>query len=266
MTEQPSAPGGGAQEEQGGERIQPMVTRREFLIGAGTGVAVAAAAAGAATVIRPGGLAPGIPGGAPGAPGAPVTTRGGVALPASMRQVNLNLNGTVHELTVDVRESLWETMTYQLGLASANLGCDRLQCGACAVVMDGKAVNGCGVFTARLGRGQKILTVDGIRTGPGMEGLHPIQRAFWQQGAFQCGICARGFIMSAYALLTTNASPTHAQIREGLAGNICRCSEYPKIYTAVDTAAAEMRSGPAQRPVMGPGTSGGRVDTSSSAV
>ncbi len=267
MSEQSNPPQGGDQTEHEAKRTQPMVTRREFVIGAGTGVAVAAAAAGAATIIRPGALPQGLPGVAPGAPGSPGATLAGVPLPASMRHVSLNLNGTVHEINVDVRESLFETMTYQLGLGGINLGCDRLQCGACAVVVDGKAVNGCGIFTARLGRGQQILTVDGIRTGPGVEGLHAIQRAFWYEGGFQCGICTRGFIMSAYALLTTNMSPTRVQIREGLAGNICRCSEYPKMYAAVETAAAELRAGPARMTLTGPGRAGaGAVDTSSSNV
>jgi aerobic-type carbon monoxide dehydrogenase small subunit (CoxS/CutS family) len=182
-----------------------------------------------------------------------------------MRHVTLNINGILHEVTADTRESLWETITYQLGLGGVNLGCDRLQCGACAVVVDGRAVNGCGIYTARLGRGQKITTVEGIRQGPGIEGLHAIQRAYWQQGGFQCGICTRGFIMSAYSLLQTNTSPTRVQIREALAGNICRCSEYPKMYAAVEMAAAELRGAPTtMKSIAGPGRAGGVVDTSGS--
>ena len=170
-----------------------------------------------------------------------------------MRRVSLNLDGATREVTVDVRESLWTTMSRQFGLSGSNLGCDRAQCGACAVVVDGLAVNGCTVLTARLGRGQKILTVEGIRQGPGIEGLHPIQRAFWEQGGYQCGICTRGFIMSSYALLQTNTSPSHDDIKEALAGNICRCGEYPKIYSAIDAAAAELRSPkPARQIVIGP--------------
>src|SRR4029453_9214448 len=109
-------------------------------------------------------------------------------------------------VTGDVRESLWETMVYKLGMSSSNLGCDRAQCGACTVLVDGRAVNGCSVFSARLGRGPKIQTIASLATGPGVDGLHPIQRAFWMQGGFQCGICTRGFIMSSYALLQTNQS------------------------------------------------------------
>src|SRR6185369_653438 len=122
----------------------------------------------------------------------------------------------------------WETMTRELNMASSNLGCDRAQCGACTVLVDGKAVNGCSIFSARLGRGQKIQTIASLPTGPGVDGLHPVQRACWMQGGFQCGICTRGFIMSSYALLQANPSPSRVQIAEGLSGNICRCGEYPK--------------------------------------
>lgn len=109
------------------------------------------------------------------------------------------------------------------------------------MVIDGRALNGCTVLTARLGRGQKILTVGGIARGPGPEGLHPVQRAFWLEGGFQCGICTRGFVMSSYALLQVNQNPTNEEIKDALAGNICRCGEYPKILSAVQKAAAELR-------------------------
>jgi carbon-monoxide dehydrogenase small subunit len=160
-----------------------------------------------------------------------------------MRRVSLDIDGVKHEVTVDVRDSLWETMTRGLNMASSNLGCDRAQCGACTVVVDGRAVNGCSIYSARLGRGQKIMTVASLQNGLGVDGLHPIQRAFWEDGGFQCGICTRGFIMSTYALLTANPKPTDDEITEGLAGNICRCGEYPKIYTAVRNASAEMAGG-----------------------
>jgi len=163
-----------------------------------------------------------------------------------MRRVTLDIDGVKQTVVVDVRETLWATTSQKLGLNVANLGCDRAQCGACTILVDGRAVNACTIFTARLGRGQKIMTIAGLQSGPGVDGLHPIQRAFWMQGGFQCGICTRGFIMSSYALLQTNKSPTRVQIAEGLSGNICRCGEYPKIYSAVEAAAAEMANPPAK--------------------
>src|SRR6266852_200642 len=210
------------------------VTRRNFLIGAGAGAAAAGVVLGGAVVankaINP-----------ETATTTTTTTTAGGPIPATMRRVSLSIDSVKYDLVVDNRESLWETMNFQLGLANSNLGCDRAQCGACTVLVDGKAVNGCTVLSARLGRGQKIATVAGLPTGPGVAGLHPVQRAFWLDGGFQCGICTRGFIMSTVALLSAIPKPTNAQIAEGLAGNICRCGEYAKIFTAVNTAAAELR-------------------------
>ena len=204
-------------------------TRRRFLVGAGVGVAAGAAAAtGVIAATKP----------EFAAKPATTTTDGPTN---SLRKVTMNINGSAQTVTVDVRSSLWDVMTNQLGMVGANLGCDRAQCGACAVVIDGRAVNSCTVLAARLGRGQKITTIEGLAKGPKIEDLHPIQRAFWQQGGFQCGICTRGFIMSTYALLTKVPTPTEAQVAEALSGNICRCSEYPKVWDSVLAAAAEMK-------------------------
>jgi aerobic-type carbon monoxide dehydrogenase small subunit (CoxS/CutS family) len=224
-------------EDRADGKERQAVTRRDFLVGASTGVAATAAVA-LGTPVQHTATPPAQPSSVQGhvAPPAPAS------LPASMRRVKLSINGVEHEVVVEVRESLWQTMTYQLGMGGSNIGCDRAQCGACTVVIDGRAVNACAVLTARLGRGQKILTVDALATGPGVAGLHPVQRAFWQEGGFQCGICTRGFIMSTYALLQANKNPTRDQIRDALGGNICRCGEYAKIYDSVEKAAAEMRS------------------------
>jgi aerobic-type carbon monoxide dehydrogenase small subunit (CoxS/CutS family) len=274
--EQPTQSGGGAPAD---EQVKPIVTRRDFIAGAGLGVAATAIVAGGIGVASRQNTATGptqVVQTAPGAPAvavapapaAPATApqqtqaqpapaqqaapQAGV-LPKHLRRVTLNIDGMDRDVVVDVRESLWTTATQKLGLNLTNLGCDRAQCGACTVVVDGRAVNGCSIFSARLGRGQKIMTVASLPTGPGVEGLHPIQRAFWMQGGFQCGICTRGFIMSSYALLQANNSPTRAQIAEGLSGNICRCGEYAKIYVAVETAAAELKNPPAQpQVVVGP--------------
>ena len=219
-----------AQTQSKGNGLQ--VTRRDFLIGAGAGAATAGVVLGGAVVVKN-----------VVSPETSSTTQTNTTgpIPATMRRVSLNIDGATHDLVVDNRESLWETMNFKLGLQNSNMGCDRAQCGACAVLVDGKPVNSCTLLSARLGRGQKITTVASLPTGPGVAGLHPVQRAFWLDGGFQCGICTRGFIMSTVALLTAIPKPTTAQISEGLAGNICRCGEYAKIFTAVNTAAAEMR-------------------------
>jgi len=267
-SEQPTQP---VEAEPAEERTRPVVTRRDFIAGAGLGVAATAiVAGGVAVATRPAAQTAPVPqpvaqtgpGGpvvstatAPGVTGQPQTgaqpaAGGATTLPQNMRRVTLNIDGLSHDVTVDVRESLWATTTQKLGLNSINLGCDRAQCGACTVVVDGRAVNGCSIYSARLGRGQKILTVAGIQQGPTTDGLHPIQRAFWQQGGFQCGICTRGFIMSTYALLQTTPNPTRPQIAEGLSGNICKCGEYPKVYTSVEAAAQEMANPPAKPEVV----------------
>ena len=225
----------GPAEQKGSSGPLGSVSRRRFLTGAGVGLAVGAAAgAGVVSVVAPKQ--------AETTTGTPAQT---INLPASMRKVSLNLNGkVVPDIAVDVRSSLWEVMTYQLGMVGANLGCDRAECGACAVVIDGRAVNSCTVLAARLGRGQKIITIEGLAKGTKPEELQPIQRAYWQKGGFQCGICTRGFIMSTYALLNAKTPvqiPTEDQVREALSGNICRCSEYPKIFDSVFSAAEEMR-------------------------
>jgi aerobic-type carbon monoxide dehydrogenase small subunit (CoxS/CutS family) len=274
----PSAGSSADAERDATERARPVVTRRDFIAGAGIGVAATAIVAGGVGVATRGQPAPTTqvvqtaPGGAavavappaaqqpaqaqqpaPAQQLAPAQQAAPQSLPRTMRRVTINLDGVARDVTVDVRESLWTTMSRQLGISGTNLGCDRAQCGACTVVVDGRAVNACTVLSARLGRGQKILTVEGIRVGAGVDGLHPVQRAFWEQGGYQCGICTRGFIMSTYALLQTTTSPTHAEIQEALAGNICRCGEYAKIYSAVDAAAAQMRNPPpARQVVVGP--------------
>jgi carbon-monoxide dehydrogenase small subunit len=249
------------------ERFHPLITRRDFLIGMGAGAIGVGIVAGAGFVAMrpapsqpipavqtgPAGPAVAAPPAAPAlAPAAqqpatapapvpaqvPVVTQ---ALPLTMRRVSLNVDSVAHDVTVDVRESLWDTMIHKLDMSNTNLGCDRAMCGACTILVDGKAVNSCTMLSARAGRGQKIMTVGSLTKGPGPEGLHPIQRAFWWEGGYQCGICTRGFIMSTYALLQANPNPTDEQIQEGLAGNICRCGEYTKIFSAVKAAAAEMR-------------------------
>src|SRR5207249_11697491 len=223
----------GSESKSRGERVNATVTRRDFLIGAGAGAATAAVVLGGAAVATKTI--------SPQTSTTSSTTQNLSVLPPTQRRVELKIDGVTRTVVVDTRESLWETMNFKLGLANSNLGCDRAQCGACAVLVDGRSMNSCTILSARLGRGQQIKTVASLATGPGVAGLHPIQRAYWLEGGFQCGICTRGFIMSTFALLTANPKPDTAQISEALSGNICRCGEYAKIFKAVNTAAAEMR-------------------------
>src|SRR5437773_4229496 len=239
----------GSESKSLGERVKATVTRRDFLIGAGAGAATAAVVLGGAAVATKTI--------SPQTSTTSSTTQNLSVLPPTQRRVELKIDGVTRTVVVDTRESLWETMNFQLGLANSNLGCDRAQCGACAVLVDGRAVNGCTVLSARLGRGQAIKTAAGLPTGPGVAGLHPVQRAFWLDGGFQCGICTRGFIMSTVQLLGAIPKPTTAQIAEGLAGNICRCGDCAKSFSAGYPAAAELRGEKATHPAS-PGTVCGR--------
>lgn len=158
---------------------------------------------------------------------------------SSIHRVRLTIDGRDHELAVEARESLWETLVFRLGQRGANIGCDRAQCGVCNVLLDGRAVNSCAVLTARLD-GRDVRTVAGLSTGPGVEGLHPLQRAFWDEGAFQCGICTKGFLMTALALLDRNPDPSEDEVLDAVSGILCRCGEQARIVRAVRRAAAEL--------------------------
>lgn len=237
---------------------QPIkVSRRDFLIGAGAGVVATGALAGGYIALTPRGPAVvtepqvGTDSGQPaevvepqaeGAAEAPTEVME-PELPATTRAVTLNIDGQPYDVVVDVRESLWETMTYTLGLgARTSLGCDRAQCGACGVVINGRSMNACTILSARLGRGQEILTVYSLASGNTMEDLHPIQKAYVENLGVQCGICSRGFIMSTYALLTKNPNPTEHEIRKALESNICRCGNYTKVFASVLAAAEAMQA------------------------
>ncbi|OFW37036.1 MAG: hypothetical protein A3J28_10910, partial [Acidobacteria bacterium RIFCSPLOWO2_12_FULL_60_22] len=149
------------------QQPRPAISRRDFLVRSNAGAVAVGVLTGA-----------GFAASQTQRPAAPAqAARASAAVPLKARRVTLDIDRKKYDVNVDVRESLWETLNYQLGLSNCNLGCDRAQCGACAVLVDGKAVNGCSVLTARLGRGQKILTVAGISNGPGLQGLHPVQRA-----------------------------------------------------------------------------------------
>ena len=167
---------------------------------------------------------------------------------SSLHDVTVRIDGDEHAVTTEARESLWETMTYRLGLTGSNIGCDRAQCGVCTVIVDGRSVNSCSLLTARLD-GAEVRTVAGLAAGEGVAGLHPLQRAFWAEGAFQCGICTKGFLMASVALLERDADPSEQTILDAFAGILCRCGEQRRIIKAVQVAAAELRGDTIAPPV-----------------
>lgn len=223
------------------EEIQPFrVSRRDFLVGAGTGaVAGAAVAAGAISFLRPEAPTPAgiVSEEAPSAVEIPAEAI--EAQPTRFRRIVLNVNGQENDIVVDVRWTLLEVLRNQLGLTGTKQGCDRSECGACTVLLDGKPVNSCTILAARVS-GKSVLTVEGLSDASSYDQLHPIQRAFYEVGGFMCGFCTSGQMLSSKALLDRNANPTEDEIRQALAGNLCRCTGYTKIVQSVQTAAKSM--------------------------
>lgn len=159
------------------------------------------------------------------------------------RTVRLTVNGDVREAGIPGHFTLLETLRYCLGLTGSKQGCDKGDCGACTVLLDGEPILAC-ITPAWEAEGREVATVEGL-AGPG--GPHPLQDAFDRFGAAQCGFCTPGILCSAAALLECNADPSFAEIREALSGNLCRCTGYTKIFDAVRAAADEMRSGDPSR-------------------
>jgi carbon-monoxide dehydrogenase small subunit len=151
--------------------------------------------------------------------------------------VQATLNNEPTDWLCEPRETLLEVLRDRLGLTGTKEGCGNGNCGACAVLMDGRLVNSCCVLSVEA-EGAALTTVEGCGAG---EGLSPIQRCFLEEAALQCGFCTPGFIVATKALLEKNAAPTDEEIRWWLAGNLCRCTGYDKIMKAVQNAAAEMR-------------------------
>jgi len=147
-------------------------------------------------------------------------------------KVDLVVNGVRHELRLDPRTTLLDCLREHLGLAGTKKGCDHGQCGACTVHLDGRRVNACLVLAATLD-GREVTTVEGLaRDGQ----LHPVQAAFLEQDAYQCGYCTAGQIMSAAALLSEPCGESDAEVKECMSGNICRCGAYKNIVAAVQQA------------------------------
>jgi carbon-monoxide dehydrogenase small subunit len=151
--------------------------------------------------------------------------------------VNTTLNGVVTDFLCESRQSLLEVLRDEIGLTGAKEGCNNGNCGACAVNLDGRVVNSCCVLAVET-QGRKVITIEGLAEG---DTLHPLQQAFLQEAALQCGICTPGFIMSAKALLDTEPNPDEHRIRFWLSGNLCRCTGYDKIVRAVQRAATELQ-------------------------
>jgi carbon-monoxide dehydrogenase small subunit len=156
--------------------------------------------------------------------------------------VRATINGEARELAVEPYRSLLDVLRNEAGLTGTKKGCDVGDCGACTVLLDGKPVNSCLVLGVEVG-GREILTIEGLQPAP--DRLHPLQENFIKYGGAQCGFCTPGVIMMAKALLDENPDPSEAEIRFGLAGNICRCTGYTKIVEAVQATARELRGGKA---------------------
>ena len=143
----------------------------------------------------------------------------------------LNVNGSRHEVQAEAR-TLLEVLRADLNLVGTKEGCGVGMCGACTVLVDGKPLSGCLVLAEQVS-GKEILTIEGLSQDGG---LHPVQQAFLEQGAFQCAYCTPGFVLTTIALLNENPSPSDEEIREYLAGNLCRCGSYQNILQAVKSA------------------------------
>ena len=154
--------------------------------------------------------------------------------------VGATINGEPQEFLADERDSLLEALRERLGLMGSKEGCNNGNCGACTVILDDRIVCSCLVMAAEV-QGSAITTIEGIAT---REGLHPLQQAFLEGAALQCGVCTPGFIVAAKALLDANPDPDEDAVRLWLAGNLCRCTGYDKIVQAVLDAAASMNPSP----------------------
>ncbi len=153
------------------------------------------------------------------------------------RDIELTVNGDVHKIQVDTRRTLLEVLREQLGLTGTKEMCNKGDCGACTVILNGKAVLSC-MMLAVEADGKDITTIEGLATAG--HKLHPIQQAFVDHGAIQCGYCTPGFIMSAKALLDRTKEPTVDEIKGAISNHICRCTGYVQIIEAIEAAAKEM--------------------------
>ena len=198
------------------ETTQPGVSRRSFIKGA---IAASAAVSSSNYLFR---------------------SNGGTLLAQSPaagaveRLITLNINGRSRRLEVPPMETLGFTLRYKLGLTGTKIGCDRAECGACTVLVDGVPYYSCSLLTHSV-RGREVTSIEGLEAEDGT--LHPMQQAILEEQGFQCAFCMSGFIMNTVALLNENSSPTRKDAAEWLSGNLCRCADYDKILTSVMRAA-----------------------------
>lgn len=153
--------------------------------------------------------------------------------------IDLVVNGEEYQVTVPAKTTLLEAIREHVGLTGTKKGCDEGVCGSCTVLLDGKAVCSCSMLAVRA-QGKQITTIEGLAQGGR---LHPLQTAFINYGAIQCGYCTPGMILAAKALLEENPSPTEKEVREGIMGNLCRCTGYVKIVEAILATAAGKEAG-----------------------
>jgi len=154
--------------------------------------------------------------------------------------LKFTVNGRPQELWVRASHTLSQVLRDDLGLLGTKVGCGEGECGACTVMVDGRTVASC-LMLAVEAEGSEVMTIEGLAAEDGA--LHPVQEAFVEAGAIQCGYCTPGMVMSTVALLKKHPRPDEAQIREGLTGNLCRCTGYQKIFEAVQSASEKMRPG-----------------------
>lgn len=160
-------------------------------------------------------------------------------MPAPTDIVRLRVNGDLHRVGVPAHFTLLETLRYVLDVTGSKQGCDKGDCGACTVILDGEPVLSC-LTPVGAAEGREVITVEGLASP---DAPHPLQDAFDLNGAAQCGFCTPGVLCSAAALLERNPEPDLGEIREALSGNLCRCTGYTKIYDAVEEAARRIREG-----------------------
>jgi carbon-monoxide dehydrogenase small subunit len=160
----------------------------------------------------------------------------------STHTITLTVNGAEQRVETEARTLLVHLIREQLNLTGTHIGCDTSSCGACTVIVNGRAVKSCTMFAVQAD-GATVETIEGVAPA---SGLHPLQEGFWEKHGLQCGYCTPGMIMAARALLEKNPNPTEEEIRLGISGNLCRCTGYVKIVEAIQYAAEKLRAAKAE--------------------